>query len=469
MENYWQNQHEYQTVNEMNKMTEVDISLAQLMLDKSDNNSNSTLSQDNNLVTTDLYKSQQTVRVKLYDDRIDPNNPFYSSLTSFEDMNLTPKLLRGIYSMNFAKPSKIQERALSLLLTDPPQNMIGQSQNGTGKTAAFILAILQRTDFSLQKTQGICLVPTRELARQVVEVIEKMGQFTGVTTCLVIRDSKVKFRQIHEQIVVGTPGSVLDVINRRGIELDELRTFVLDEADNLLEQGGLGDQSIRIKRMVRNPRTQFILFSATFPERVHTFANRFAPNANKVFLKVEELSIDGITQIYMDCQSEEHKYEVLCNLYSLLTVSQSIIFCKFRETAHKIAMRMEAQGHAVRCLHGGMSSTDRDQVMDDFRRGRFKVLISTNVVSRGIDILQVSLVINYDMPSDHLGRPDPEAYIHRIGRTGRFGRAGVSVSFAYNRKSWEEIAYMEDYFKTKIRRIPTEDWERVAEILKSIL
>ncbi|KAI9467956.1 MAG: P-loop containing nucleoside triphosphate hydrolase protein [Benjaminiella poitrasii] len=392
------------------------------------------------LISEDLYESQQTVRVRLHDTLRDSDSPFYSSVKSFEDLGLSLELLKGIYSMNFAKPSKIQERALPLLLSDPPQNMIGQSQNGTGKTAAFILAMLQRIDFTVQATQGLCLAPTRELARQVVEVIKTMGKFTNVTTCLVIRDSKPKFRQINDQVIVGTPGSMLSAINRRYINLDKLKTFVLDEADNMLEQGGLGDQSIRIKRMVTNTNTQFILFSATFPERVHTFASKFAPNANKMFLKIEELSIEGITQIYMDCQSEEHKYEVLCNLYSLLTVSQSIIFCKYRVIAYNIAKRMEAQGHAVKCLHGGMTSSDRDKIMDDFRRGEFKVLISTNVVSRGIDILQVSLVVNYDMPSDHLVKPDPEAYIHRIGRTGRFGRPGVSVNFAHDRKSWEEIA-----------------------------
>lgn len=232
---------------------------------------------------------------------------------------------------------------------------------------------------------------------------------------------------------------------------------------------------------------QIVLFSATFPDNVRRFAPRFAPDAYEISLRREELSVDSIKQFYMDCKDEEHKYEVLCYLYDLLTVSQSIIFCrvsitiliqttitdisfhKRRDSADEIARRMSAQGHAVLSLHGMMSPEERDQVMDHFRRGESKVLITTNVVSRGIDIMQVSLVVNYDMPLDANHNPDPETYLHRVGRTGRFGRTGVSINFVHDRDSWHHMRAIEEHFQKPITRVPTEDWEEVEKILKPVL
>ncbi|KAI9318557.1 P-loop containing nucleoside triphosphate hydrolase protein, partial [Dichotomocladium elegans] len=387
------------------------------------------------------------------------------SVKSFEDLGLKPDILKGLYAMNFSKPSKIQESALPLLLKDPPMNMIGQSQSGTGKTAAFSLNILNRIDPHLAKPQAIVLSPSRELARQTVDVIQQMARFTDITTCLVVKDGLHKNRNVTEHVIVGTPGSVMDSIRRRHVRTEAVKVFVLDEADNMLDQDGLGDQSIRIKGLIAsNP--QIVLFSATFPENVRRFAPRFAPDANEISLRREELSVDSIKQFYMDCQSEEHKYEVLCQLYDLLTVSQSIIFCKRRETADEIARRMTEQGHAVLSLHGMMSPEERDQVMDYFRRGEAKVLITTNVIARGIDILQVSLVVNYDMPLDNRGNPDPETYLHRVGRTGRFGRTGVSINFVHDRRSWEQMRAIEEHFQRTITRVPTDDWENVERLLK---
>ncbi|KAI9490069.1 P-loop containing nucleoside triphosphate hydrolase protein [Zychaea mexicana] len=417
---------------------------------------------------SNLIKSTHTVQVKLADQQADPNSPLYS-VKSFEELGLSPELLKGLYAMKFSKPSKIQERALPLLIANPPRNMIGQSQSGTGKTAAFVLTMLTRVNEAINQPQAICLAPSRELARQILDVVQEMSKFTKLTSVLAVKDSLPKGRPVHQQIVVGTPGTVQEVIRRRLLLTNQVKIFVLDEADNMLDQAGLGDQSIRIKGAIQNRDFQVVLFSATFPDHVRRFATRFAPSANEISLKREELSVDLIKQFYMDCDNQEHKYDVLCNLYDILTVSQSIIFCAKRDTADEIAKRMSGMGHAVVALHGKMTPEERDRVMDDFRRGEFKVLITTNVLARGIDILQVTLVINYDLPLDQRGQPDYEAYLHRIGRTGRFGRTGVSVNFVHDKKSWELMHQIETHFQREITRIPTEDWEEVEKRFKSVL
>ncbi|ORX54146.1 putative DBP5-RNA helicase [Hesseltinella vesiculosa] len=425
--------------------------------------------QDSKEEATDenLINSTHTVQVKLADQQADPNSPLYS-IKSFDDLGLAPELLKGIYNMKFNKPSKIQERALPLLLQNPPRNLIGQSQSGTGKTAAFVLTMLSRVDKSIPAPQALCLAPSRELARQIMDVVELMGKFSDITTSIVVKDSWSRDRPITGQVVVGTPGSVFDVMRRKLLPVKNIKTFVLDEADNMLDQGGLGDQTFRIQGLVPK-NAQSVLFSATFPDHVRRFAERFARNANEISLKREELSVDSIKQFYVDCDSEQHKYEVLVNLYDLLTVSQSIIFCKQRNTADNIATRMTDQGHSVVALHGQMAPDERDKVMDDFRRGEFKVLITTNVIARGIDIMQVSLVVNYDLPLDKSGYPDYEAYLHRIGRTGRFGRTGVSINFVHDRESWEKMTMIEEHFHRNIERIPTDNWEEVEQKLKKVL
>ncbi|KAI9305005.1 P-loop containing nucleoside triphosphate hydrolase protein [Cunninghamella echinulata] len=423
--------------------------------------------EENEDNTENLIQSTHVVQVKLADQQADPNSPLFS-VKSFDDLGLDANLLKGIYTMKFSKPSKIQERALPLLLQNPPRNMIGQSQSGTGKTAAFVLTMLSRVKPEIKAPQSICLAPSRELARQIMDVVEQMSKFTDITKQLVVRDSVRRGAAIDGQVIVGTPGSVMDAIKRRVLPTRNITLYVLDEADNMLDQDGLGDQSIRIQSML--PRDiQTVLFSATFPDHVRKFAERFAKNANEISLRREELSVDSIKQFYVDCDSVEHKYDVLCNIYDLLTVSQSIIFCKLRTTADEISRRMTEQGHAVVALHGKMTPDERDKVMDDFRRGEFKVLITTNVIARGIDISQVSLVVNYDLPEDRSGYPDFEAYLHRIGRTGRFGRTGVSINFVHNKETWEKMVMIEEHFKRPIELIPTDDWEEVEKRLKRVL
>ncbi|KAM3586595.1 RNA helicase required for poly(A+) mRNA export [Umbelopsis sp. WA50703] len=416
---------------------------------------------------SNLIESSHVVQVKLADLQANPDSPLYSA-KSFEDLGLKPELLKGLYDMKFTRPSKIQERALPLLLANPPRNMIGQSQSGTGKTAAFVLTMLCRIDPEIKSPQAICLAPTRELVRQILDVASQMAKFSNITMAAAVKDSYTRNMKMTEQLIVGTPGTTMDLTQRRQLDPRHVKIFVLDEADNMLDLNGLGDHSIRTKNMMPK-NCQVVLFSATFPDIVRSYAVRFAPNANEISLKQEELSVDGIKQFYMDCDSEEHKYEVLCSLYNLLTISQSIIFCRRKDTADEIARRMTEDGHSVVSLHGSLSSEERDAVMDAFRDGASKVLITTNVVARGIDVLQVTLVINYDMPLTKNGGADAETYLHRIGRTGRFGRTGVSINFVHDQASWKQMREMEAIFQRPITKVPTDDWEEVERLLKKAM
>ncbi|KAF9961359.1 RNA helicase required for poly(A+) mRNA export [Mortierella alpina] len=419
---------------------------------------------------TDLLESSYSVVVKLADQQADANSPLYS-IKSFEDLGLHEDLLKGIYNMKFAKPSKIQERALPLLLENPPRNMIAQSQSGTGKTAAFALTILSRINYDLHAPQALVLSPSRELARQTMEVIQEMGKFTQVTTAKAIKDENLPAK-ITSHVIVGTPGTVSDLIKRRQLDPKNIRLYVLDEADNMLDQQGLGEQSRSLKRFLPKD-CQVVLFSATWAERVRRFAEEIAPNANQITLKPEELSVDGIKQFYVDCRNQlkdtkSRKYDILVGLYSLLTVSQSIIFVKRRDTADEIAQEMSEKHHAVVSLHGKLETAQRDEVIDSFRAGKSKVLITTNVIARGIDIANVNMVVNYDMPTDQDGRPDPETYLHRIGRTGRFGRTGVSVNFVHDQKSMFVMNEIEAHFDRKMIPLP-DDLDEAEEIIKKAM
>ncbi|KAJ3026782.1 UNVERIFIED_CONTAM: RNA helicase required for poly(A+) mRNA export [Siphonaria sp. JEL0065] len=412
--------------------------------------------------------SPDKIVVHLSDGTVDPT--LYSGVKSFEELGLSQELLKGIYGMGFQKPSKIQERALPLLLSDPPENMVGQSQSGTGKTAAFTLTMLSRIDFSNPSLQALCLAPSRELARQIMEVVREMGKYTGVKTAFAIKDLEVpRNTKIDAQLIVGTPGTVMDFARKGMIDTKQVKVFVLDEADNMLDLQGLGDQSVRIRKLM--PQScQILLFSATWSDELREFAQRVAPHAKAITLKREELSVDAIKQLYMDCRDEEHKTEILMAIYGLLTIGQSIIFVRQKWKADELAEIMNGEGHAVSLLHGSLDGVERDRVIDEFREGKSKVLITTNVLSRGIDILQVNLVINFDMPLQADGfTVDPETYLHRIGRTGRFGRTGVSINFVHDAKSFREMDAIQKHFGREIVRVGTESYDEIERMLKKAI
>jgi len=412
---------------------------------------------------------EAVVEVKLAASNVkDLTDPLYVGVSTFEDMKLHQKLLENVYRVGFVKPSKIQEKAIPLLLHDPPTNLIGQSQSGTGKTAAFTLAMLSRINTDLKAPQAIVLAPARELARQILTVVQTLGQDYPVTIQIAVKDSLPKAGKIESNIIIGTPGTIMDLVRKRRLSTANIRFFVLDEADNMLDLQGLGDQSIRIRKMLP-PTCQIALFSATFSTELWKFALRFAPNANQISLKTEELSVEGIKQFYMDCKSEDQKFEILSAIYGLLTIGQSIIFVSRRDVADMLGRKMTNEGHRVIVLHGQFDAEDRDKIMDDFRSGKAKVLITTNVLARGIDVLQVNLVINYDLPLDGRGRPDPETYLHRIGRTGRFGRTGVSINFVHDEKTFKEMKVIEKYFGKDIIRVPTDDYDEIEKTLKDAI
>ncbi|KAK2625887.1 hypothetical protein QTJ16_005199 [Diplocarpon rosae] len=424
-----------------------------------------------NLGGSGLHDAQYEVEVKLSDIQGDTNSPLFS-VSTFEELGINPQILKGIYTMNFKKPSKIQERALPLLLRQPPSNMIAQSQSGTGKTAAFVITILSRLDYTRpHQPQALCLAPSRELARQIEGVVKSIGQFVeGLTVQAAVPGAVERNAKVNAMVIVGTPGTAMDLIKRRQLEVSDMRVLCLDEADNMLDQQGLGDQCLRVKSMI--PKIdQILLFSATFPDEVMRYAQQFSPGANEIKLKRDELTVGGIKQMYMDCPSDEGKYDILAMLYGLMTIGSSIIFVKRRETATKIADRLTSDGHKVVAIHGAFDGTDRDNILQQFRTGGAKVLITTNVLARGIDVSSVSMVINYDIPMK--GRndecPDPETYLHRIGRTGRFGRVGVSISFVFDRKSFSALSSIAAHYGIDLIRLDQNDWEKTEKIVKAVI
>ncbi|KAF2725808.1 DEAD-domain-containing protein [Polychaeton citri CBS 116435] len=403
--------------------------------------------------------------------------------------------MRGMAVMGFHKPSKIQERALPLLMHNPPKNLIGQSQSGTGKTAAFTLNMLTRIDLSSQQPQCLVLAPTRELAKQISGVAKMMGSFLldkGLAVTEAVPDPNNRNKPVVGQIVVGTPGTTGDMIKRRLLDPRGIKILTLDEADNMLEMGSLGDQCKRVKQTL--PRNiQIVLFSATFPPKVLDFASQFAPNANMITLEAQQLTVKGIKQMYLDCSSDEEKYEALVKFYGLMTIASSIIFVKRRDTAAEIERRMTSEGHKVASLTGALDGDQRDEVFTRFRTGDAKVLITTNVLARGIDVQTVTMVVNYDIPETVDGKPDFETYLHRIGRTGRFGRTGAALSFVSDRKSWESLMSICNHFGVEPTKLDTyvpsaldvyfnmyrdliltlvllsEDWDHVEKMLKNIM
>ncbi|KAL1297472.1 hypothetical protein AAFC00_004997 [Neodothiora populina] len=426
------------------------------------------------LGSTGLLEPEFDVNVKLTDLQANPDDPLYS-IKDFSDLNLSDDLQKGIATLSFHKPSKIQERALPLLLKDPPTNLIGQSQSGTGKTAAFVLNILSRVDLTLRSPQAIVLAPSRELARQICGVVQIMGQhMQGLETYQAVPDPSMRGKEVHGHVIVGTPGTVMDLIGRKQLKAQAIKILVLDEADNMLDQQGLGNQCKRVKGLL--PRNiQTVLFSATFPQQVLAFAELFAPNANRITLQQTELTVKGIKQMYLDVSQDSDKYDALIKFYGLMTIASSIIFVKRRDTAAELQQRMTSEGHHVVTLTGGLEGVERDRVIDSFREGKAKVLITTNVLARGIDVQSVTMVINYDIPDrpDPSGGrrplPDAETFLHRVGRTGRFGKVGVALTLVHDQQSWSMFKSICEELHINPTKLDTEDWDEVERVVKSII
>ncbi|XP_021956224.1 ATP-dependent RNA helicase DDX19A [Folsomia candida] len=410
----------------------------------------------------------ETSQQKLEVIRKDPSSPLYSAKT-FEELNLRPELLKGVYAMGFNSPSKIQEAALPLLLSKQPMNLIAQSQSGTGKTAAFVLAMLSRVDPNEHYPQVLCLSPTYELAIQTGEVLKTMGKFCPeISVIFAVKQEQVPHgEKIRDHIIIGTPGKVTDwAFRSRVFDLAKIKAFVLDEADVMIATQGYGDQSIKVHRKL--PKScQMMLFSATYDDEVMRFAENLIPDATVMKLRKEEESLDNIKQFYIDCKNQDDKYRAIANIYGAITIGGAIIFCQTRRTAAWLSQKLTQDGHSVALLSGDLDVTQRIAVLTRFRESREKILITTNVLARGIDVEQVSLVVNYDIPTDVNFQPDCETYLHRIGRTGRFGKMGLAINLVDSGKSRQILNYIQAHFKVNIKKLDAENIEELEQLESS--
>jgi translation initiation factor 4A len=368
-------------------------------------------------------------------------------VTSFDDMNLKDDLLRGIYAYGFEKPSAIQQRGIMPILAG--HDTIAQAQSGTGKTATFSISVLQSINLSQKATQALILAPTRELAQQIQKVVRALGDFLNVTShaCIggtLVRDDMHALR-MGVQIVVGTPGRVFDMVNRQCMILDSVKLFVLDEADEMLSRG-FKDQIYDIFQHLP-PKVQVCLFSATMPPEILDISNRFMRDPVRILVKKDELTLEGIKQFYVAVDKEEWKFETLCDLYETLTITQAIIYCNTRRKVDWLTDKMGQRDFTVSSMHGDMTGQERELIMKEFRSGSSRVLITTDLLARGIDVQQVSLVINYDLPANR------ENYIHRIGRSGRFGRKGVAINFV-TVEDTRAMRELEVFYNTQIEEMP---------------
>jgi len=371
----------------------------------------------------------------------------YPVFESFDDYDLHENLLRGIYSYGFEKPSAIQQRGVKPILDG--RDTIGQAQSGTGKTATFVIGCLQRIDYGFKACQALILAPTRELAQQIQKVALALGDYHKVKahSCIggtSVRDDIDKLRE-GQHMVVGTPGRVFDMIGKRHLRVDDLITFVLDEADEMLSRG-FKDQIYDIFKTLP-PNIQVCLFSATMPPEILDLTTKFMRDAVRILVKKDELTLEGIRQFYVAIEKEEWKLDTLCDLYETLTITQAIIYCNTRRKVDFLADQLAKRDFTISTMHAELDQKERDLVMREFRSGSSRVLISTDLLARGIDVQQVSLVINYDLPQNM------ENYLHRIGRSGRFGRKGVAINFVTN----NDVRAMKDierYYHTQIEEMP---------------
>jgi len=368
---------------------------------------------------------------------------------SFDDMGLKEEILRGIYAYGFEKPSAIQKRAVVPLAKG--KDIIAQAQSGTGKTATFTIGILQQLDMSLKECQALILAPTRELAQQIQRVVLAIGDYLEVRchACvggtLVRDDIDILRNGVH--MVVGTPGRVYDMLSRkeRPLKPDYIKVLVLDEADEMLSRG-FKDQIYDIFQAL--PSTIEVgLFSATMPQDALELTTKFMRNPTRILVKKEQLTLEGIKQYYVAVEREEWKLDTLCDLYDTLNITQCVIFCNSRRKVDWLTDNLRSRDFTVSSTHGDLTSKEREVILSEFRTGSSRILITTDLLARGIDVQQVSLVINYDLPHNL------ENYLHRIGRSGRFGRKGVAINFV-TKEDERILREIEQFYNTHIDEMP---------------
>jgi len=380
------------------------------------------------------------------EDNVEDSN-WHEVCDSFDDMKLRDELLRGIYAYGFEKPSHIQKRGIIPVIGG--HDTIAQAQSGTGKTATFSIASLQRVKINSPHVQILILAPTRELAQQTYKVLNSLGDYMNIKSHACVGGTRVRddieMLKTGVQIVVGTPGRVIDMINRNALVLEKLMMFVLDEADEMLSRG-FKEQIYDVFQYLPQA-VQVCLFSATMPVEILNMTKKFMRNPIRILVKKEAVTLDGIRQFYVNVEREDWKFDTLCDLYENLNITQAIIYCNTRTRTEWLEQKMAQRDFTVSAMHGEMQSEDRQRIMKEFRSGSSRVLITTDLLARGIDVHAVSLVINYDLPNNR------ENYIHRIGRSGRYGKKGVAINFVAQ-EDVQKLREIEQFYRTEVEEMP---------------
>ena len=370
--------------------------------------------------------------------------------TTFDDMDLPDNILRSIYAHGFERPSAIQQKAIVPIKNG--RDILAQAQSGTGKTGTFTIGSLCRVDPALRKVQVLVLAPVRELAQQIESVVKALSQHMNINVYSATGGTPLRddIRAIEKgcQYLIGTPGRIFDLMNRNVLQRDNIRVLIFDEADQMLEDR-FKEQVICILQKGFPKETQVALFSATMDQDVLEVANNILQNPVKILVDTTEVPLDGIKQYFVPLDKEEWKFDVLCDLYQQLNISQALIYCNKRQRADWLAEKMSQQGFPLSVIHGEMDVEERKKRMNDFRKGAVRVMISTDLLARGIDVQQVSLVINYELPVQK------ENYIHRIGRAGRFGRKGVTINLISPEEK-RAIAEIEEHWKITLEALPND-------------
>ena len=365
-----------------------------------------------------------------------------------EVLGLSIPILRGIYSYGFEKPSPIQKKAIIPILQG--KDIIAQAQSGTGKSGAFVIGALESITEKHNCTQVVVLSPTRELARQSLNVIKQIGTMTKIRSQLLIGGTPTEIdidllEKNVPHIISGCPGRIFDMIRRKHLRMETVKFIILDEADEMLSQG-FKEQIYKIFQPLDN-NVQIGLFSATLPKEIESLTSRFMRNPIKILVKQELLTLQGISQFYVALGNDSDKYDTLKDIFSTLIISQAIIYCNSIKRVIDLYDAMTHDEFPVEHIHGDMEEEQRRTIYENFKSGTCRVLVSTDLFSRGIDVQQVSIVINFDLPKNI------HTYLHRIGRSGRWGRKGTAINFT-SRRDFNRIKEIEEYYSTEVKELP---------------
>jgi hypothetical protein len=373
----------------------------------------------------------------------------FPAIQTWDQLNIKPELLRGIYANGWENPSEIQKKSVTPILSG--RDIISQAQSGSGKTGTFSIGTLESIDTSLKHTQAIIIAPTHELARQITSVITTLGNFMEglvIKTMLggtSIQQDATELRENPPHIVVGCSGRIYDMIVRKHLKVSNVKMLVLDEADEMLSKG-FKDQIYNIFQNL-NSQVQMVLFSATMPEEILKLTSKIMRNPVMITMKNEELNLECIKQFFIALQDDMSKYDTLKDLFSVISISQCIIYCNNVKRVIDLTNAMLKDGHSVCCIHSSMDKVERERVFTSFKVGSHRVMISSDITARGIDVQQVSTVINFDIPNC------VHTYLHRIGRSGRWGRKGLAINFVTKRDIFS-MKNIENHYKISIDELP---------------